>query len=219
MGHGTVVVEACVESVAAAVAAQAAGAARVELCVNLRDDGTTPPPPTIAQCRERLAIALFVLIRPRAGSFQYDDTEFATMCGDIEQAKRLGADGIVVGGLDAHGAVDVARIERLIAAARPLPVTFHRAFDQTSDPFAALEQLIELGCDRVLTSGHADTAETGIPILARLVRQAAGQIGVLAAGKIDSTNVMRIIRETGVREIHLRGERLPGVMESLGLRK
>src|SRR5207249_1966659 len=209
-------VEACVESADAAVAAQAAGAARVELCANLEDDGTTPDRAAIAFCRERLAIKLFVLIRPRPGDCHYDTAEYEAMHDDIEAAKRLGADGVVIGGLTRDGDLDVAGIERLIGAARPLAVTFHRAFDVARDPFATLELLIELGCDRVLTSGRAPTAEQGIPTLARLVRHAEGKIGILAGGRIDGAGVRRIIAETGVREIHLRGERLGGVMAALG---
>src|SRR6476619_4652392 len=145
--------EICVDSVAGVRAAKKAGAHRVELCANLLEGGTTPSRGTIKRARSIEGIKLHVIIRPRGGDFLYDDDEFAAMAADIDTAKREGADGVVIGLLTADGEVDGPRTRELIARARPLSVTFHRAFDMTRDPFTALATLIELGVDRILTSG------------------------------------------------------------------
>jgi len=200
-------IEACVDSVESATQAQAGGAGRVELCAGLGEGGTTPSSGTIALARERLTIGLFVLIRPRGGDFRYTPEEYETMSRDVTAARAAGADGIVLGALTESGQVDREGMSRLLDAAGPLPVTFHRAFDASRDLDEALDVLLELGVRRVLTSGGAGTALEGIPTLARLVRRAHGRIGILAAGGIDESNARRIVRETGVGEIHLRGTR------------
>jgi copper homeostasis protein len=200
-------IEACVDSVESAIQAQAGGAARVELCAALGEGGTTPSPGTIEVARERLTIGLFVLIRARGGDFRYTSEEYETMARDVTAAKTLGADGVVVGALTEAGQVDRDCIRRLIEAAHPLPVTFHRAFDASRNLDEALDVLQELGVRRVLTSGGERTAEAGIPKLKHLVGQAGDRITILAGGGIDETNAARIVRETGVREIHLRGTR------------
>jgi copper homeostasis protein len=200
-----VLVEACVDSVASALAAEAGGARRVELCDNLVEGGTTPSAATIALACERLTIPVFVIVRPRGGDFLYSDLELEIMRRDIEQAKALGAAGVVIGVLRADGTVDVERARPLVEAARPLAVTHHRAFDVTRDPVEALEAIIELGADRVLTSGQAPSALEGSAVIAAAVRQAAGRIGILPGAGIDGTNARRIIEETGAREIHVRG--------------
>lgn len=209
-----VLVEACVDSVESAVAAEQGGAGRIELCDNLIEGGTTPSAGAILGCRERLRIPVFVMIRPRGGDFLYSDIEFEVMRRDIAVAKELGAHGVVFGILRRDGSVDVERTRVLVEEARPLAVTFHRAFDVCRDPDEALEALIALGIDRVLTSGQAAKAEEGIPTIAALVRQAAGRIGILPGGGIDESNVARIVAETGAREVHVRGTSIqPSPME------
>lgn len=199
-----VLVEACVDSVESAQAAERGGARRVELCANLLEGGTTPSTATIELCRERLEIPVFVIIRPRGGDFLYSDTEIEVMRRDIAGAARAGAAGVVVGVLRRDGSVDAERMRPLVEAARPLAVTFHRAFDVTRDADEALDALLALGVDRVLTSGRAVTAEAGIPVIARLVERSAGRLVVLAGGGVREHNVERIVRETGVREVHVR---------------
>src|SRR2546425_4990959 len=172
-----VLVEACVDSVESALAAARGGAHRIELCANLVEGGTTPSAGTLAVCRARLEIPIFVLIRPRGGDFLYSAAELAVMLEDVRRAKETGAHGIVTGVLRADGEIDQDRTGELIAAARPLRVTFHRAFDVCRDAGRALETLIALGVERVLTSGQAATAPEGAEAIAGLVRRAAGQPG------------------------------------------
>ena len=200
-----ILVEACVDSVEGAIAAQAGGAGRVELCDNLLEGGTTPSAGTIAVARERLTIPLFVLVRPRGGDFLYSEAELNVMRRDIELARSLGADGVVIGALTADGDVDVPRTRELAALARPMRVTFHRAFDLTRDPAASLDAVAAAGADRVLTSGAAPTALEGLATIAALVRQAAGRFTILAGGGITDESAPRVVRDTGVREVHVRG--------------
>ncbi len=178
------------------------GADRVELCANLGQGGITPSAGTIAVARTHASIAIFVLIRPRGGDFLYSDSEFEVMRHDIETAKMLGADGIVTGILTADGRVDKPRMAALIALAQPLPVTFHRAFDLAAHPFEALEDCIELKISRILTSGQARTAMEGASLIAELVRQSAGRIGILPGCGINEKNVRQLIEKTGVEEVH-----------------
>lgn len=197
-------VEACVDSVSSALAAQLGGASRVELCANLVEGGTTPSAGTIAVARERLQIDLFVIIRPRGGDFLYAPHEFDTMLKDISLARQLEADGVVIGALSPNGTIDQEGTRRLLEAARPLPVTFHRAFDLTRDLAESLEDLLSLGVDRVLTSGGEATALEGVDTLAKLVRRADGRIGILAGGGVNETNVTELVARSGVREVHVR---------------
>jgi copper homeostasis protein len=206
-------IEACVESVESAAQAQAQGAHRVELCTALNVGGTTPDHDSIARTRERLTIGLFVLIRPRGGDFCYTPDEYETMAQDVLAAKTLGADGVVIGALTVRGEVDRAGVRRLLEAAHPLPVTFHRAFDASRNLDEALNVIQELGFQRILTSGGAPTAEAGIPVLKRLVAN-ADRVSILACGTIGA-NARRIVVETGVREIHMRGSRLQTVLAQL----
>ena len=194
--------EICVDSVAGVRAAKAAGADRVEFCANLLEGGITPSCGMIRQARIVSGIGLNVIIRPRGGDFLYDADEFATMRGDIETAKAEGADGVVIGQLTAAGEVDLTRTRELIALARPLSVTFHRAFDMTPDPFLALETLIELGVSRVLTSGQEATVLEGLPLIAELIRRAGERIVVMPGGGITSRNIDRIVAVAKPREIH-----------------
>jgi len=203
----TVLVEAAVESLNAALAAAEGGADRIELCTDLAHGGTTPDEKVLRACRAQLTIPVFVLIRPRAGDFVYTEAEHQAMLEQIRGAKAAGADGIVTGALTDPGASprgqpNESRTIDLIAAARPLPVTFHRAFDACDDLSAALEILLRLGVERVLTSGGAPTAPEGAGRLDRLVVQSSGRIEILAGGGIDAKNVAALVHESGVREIH-----------------
>jgi copper homeostasis protein len=213
----TVLVEACVDSLAAAHQAAIAGAARLELCQNLDQGGTTPDWKLATAVREQVRLPLHVLIRPRAGDFHYRGDELEAMAGDIARAQALGAQGVVFGGLDTAGGIDETLCRRLLGVARPLTATFHRAFDEVPDPAAALERLVGLGFERVLTSGQAATALLGTDRLAALVVQARGRIGVLAGGGIRAHNVRTIVAATGVREVHSSGGRegIRGIVEAL----
>jgi copper homeostasis protein len=197
-----VIYEICVDSVAGVRAAKAAGANRVELCANLLEGGTTPSRGMMQRARTVAGIGLQVIIRPRGGDFLYDEDEFAIMRTDIETAKEEGADGVVIGLLTADGEVDVARTRELIARARPLSVTFHRAFDMTRDPFAALETLIGLGVDRILTSGQEPSVLEGLPLIAELIRRAGDRIIIMPGAGITPRNAERIIAAAGPKEIH-----------------
>ena len=198
MSH--ILVEAAVESLSAALAAAEGGAQRVEYCTDLASGGTTPPLDVLP----KVAVPVFVLIRPRAGDFVYTDDEHRTMLRQIAQAKAVGAHGIVSGALTDEGDVEAERTAELIGATRPLPFTFHRAIDirvyTRINP--ALEILIKLGVERVLTSGGANTAPEGAKQIARYVQQAKGRITILPGGGIDASNVAQLVRETGVNEIH-----------------
>ena len=194
--------EICVDSIAGVRAAKAAGAQRVELCGNLLEGGVTPSRGAIRQARTVTGIGLHVIIRPRGGDFLFDDDEFAVMRADIETAKAESADGVVIGLLMAAACIDVERTRALIALARPLAVTFHRAFDMTPDPFEALETLIGLGLERVLTSGQEATVLEGLPLIAELVRRAGQRINVMPGGGITARNVERIVAAAKPAEIH-----------------
>lgn len=195
--------EICVDTVESAMAAQLGGAQRVELCDNLLEGGTTPSAGMIALTRQQLTIDLNVIIRPRGGDFCYSDLEFAVMQYDIEQAKRLGANGVVIGLLNPDGTIDKVRTAALIDLARPLSVTFHRAFDMAADPQQALEDLITLGVDRLLTSGQESSALEGLDLITALVAQAAERIIIMPGGGINDRNVMKIVQHSGVQEVHM----------------
>ena len=200
-------VEICVDSAAGAFAAERGGADRVELCDNLLEGGTTPSAGCIKVARRGLRIGLQVIIRPRGGDFLYDATEMEVMREDIRMAKDLGADGVVIGCLTAEGEIDQARTRDLIELARPLNVTFHRAFDMCRDPGKGLEELIGLGVNRVLTSGQESTSLEGLELLAALQKQAAGRIIVMPGGGITPRNIKKIVAGTGVSEVHLSARR------------
>jgi copper homeostasis protein len=198
-----VAVEICVGDVESAAAAEAGGASRVELCDSLAAGGTTPSAGAIAIASRRLSIPVHVLIRPRAGDFVYSELELEVMRHDVEVAKTLGAAGIVTGVLTAGGTIDREQTARLAAIARPLSLTFHKAFDHVRHHLEALDILLDLGFDRVLTSGGRPTALEGVGTLRALVERAAGRLIVMAGGRLNAESVPRIIREAKVREIHL----------------
>lgn len=195
--------EVCANSVESCLAAQAGGVHRVELCAGIPEGGTTPSYGDILIAREHLReTKLHVIIRPRGGDFLYSSIEQRIMLKDIENARRLGADGVVFGCLTAEGDVDVSLMKLLMEAARGMSVTFHRAFDVCRNPYEALEDIIRLGCNRILTSGQQATAEQGILLLKELGQQAANRIILLAGCGVNESNIARIAQETGIREFH-----------------
>lgn len=200
--------EICAASLASALAAQAGGAHRIELCQNLEQGGTTPSYGLIKEVRARLHIPVFVLIRPRPGGFVYNEDELAIMQTDIETCRALGCAGVVLGALDAAGRVDQAACRTFIATAGPLEVTFHRAFDASPDQSGALEAISALGCQRVLTSGGQPTAEAGQAQLAALVAQAAGRVRIMPGAGITAANVRALAARTGALEFHASAKRL-----------
>ncbi|AWV08391.1 copper homeostasis protein CutC [Marilutibacter maris] len=202
MSAGAPLLEIAANSLASALAAQAGGADRVELCENLGEGGCTPSWGTIAAARERLGIPLYVLVRPRAGDFLYDEDEREAMRRDIEACVRIGCDGVVIGALDADGDVDMATCRELVAAAGPLGVTFHRALDASRDPVAALEAAIALGCERVLTSGAQANALDGAATIATLVERAAGRIRVMAGAGVEAATLPLLRQRSGADEFH-----------------
>ena len=200
----TVHVEAAVDSFAGALAAQDAGVHRIELCGPLHEGGTTPSAGLIARSLERLLVSVHVLIRPRVGDFVYTDDEFEIMKRDIAVSKELGADGVVIGILTSEGEVDADRLAELHAVASPLHVGFHRAFDAVKDQDEALELLVSLQFDTILTSGAAETAALGAERIKHLVERAGDRIGIIAGGSITSDSVSALVRDTGARMVHSR---------------
>ena len=197
------VFEICLDSAESCVRAQEGGADRVELCSALMEGGLTPSFGMIKEARKVLtSTKLFVIIRPRGGDFCYSDSEFETMKHDVLAAKEIGADGIVIGILKPDGAVDVERTGQLIKLARPLPVTFHRAFDMARDPFEALEAVISMGCERILTSGQESSSLEGADLLTELIKRAGGRIIIMPGGGVRERNIKKIRDLTGAKEFH-----------------
>lgn len=195
--------EICLDSVESCIAAEHGGAQRVELCADLAEDGITPSAGMIAAARSRIRIGIHVMVRPRSGDFCYSDAEYEVMKRDVAFARELGADGVVFGILTRDGLVDEPRTRELVALASPMIVTFHRAFDATTDPFQSLECLIASGVRRVLTSGQAPSAAKGIEVIRQLVMQGNGRIEVMAGVGITTENAREIRDKTGVRDIHV----------------
>lgn len=201
------IIEVCANSAASCVAAEQGGAARVELCAGIPEGGTTPSYGEMVTARRAIGIQLNVIIRPRGGDFLYTSAEVQTMLLDIEAAKAAGADGVVFGCLRADGTVDVELNRRLKEAAGGLSTTFHRAFDVCRDPFEALEEIIALGFDRILTSGQEASAPAGAALIAELVRRAAGRIIIMPGCGVNETNVSELARATGAEEFHMSARR------------
>ena len=195
-------VEICVDSTDSAVAAERGGAQRVELCSDLVEGGITPSAGLIATVRQKIQIGLQVMIRPRGGDFHYSAEEFDIMRRDIRMAKQLGANGVVFGLLDPDGNLEVERTRELVELARPLNVTYHRAFDMARDLDTSLEDAIRTGADRILTSGAEAAAPDAIPTLKRLIAAAGERIIILVGGGMKPHNARRVIAETGAKEIH-----------------
>jgi copper homeostasis protein len=200
----TVLFESCIDSHDAARASALGGAGRVELCARLDVGGTTPDAVSIERCVASIAIPVFVMIRPRGGDFVYDAVEVEAMEAAIGTAIAVGARGLVFGALRADATVDTDVMKRLIDRARPLAVTCHKAIDATRDPLEALDALLALGVDRVLTSGGAETALDGTATIARMVARAGDRLVVMAGGGIRAHNVGAVVERTGVREVHAR---------------
>lgn len=189
-------------------AAVKGGADRIELCANLAEGGTTPSLGTIRQCRDAFGVALYPIIRPRGGDFLYSEEEFQVMLQDIKFCKHLGCDGVVIGMLNSDGTIDVKRTEALVTVAYPLGVTFHRAFDRCKDPRQALEQLIEIGCERILTSGQQPSVVDGVELVAELQQQADNRIIIMPGSGVRKENIKMLADKTGCNEFHssLRGK-------------
>ncbi len=200
-------VEICVDSVESAVSAQSAGADRVELCAGLPEGGTTPSYGTILSARHNLDIGLHVMIRPRGGDFLYSDTEFDIMRRDIEICGECGVDSVVFGLLKPDGNIDIERTSILVGYAYPMQVTFHRAFDMCYDPVQGLEDVIDTGAARLLTSGQKNRAPEGATLIRQLVMQGGERIIIMAGGGIDESNAAGFVKESSVREIHLTGRK------------
>lgn len=200
--------EACVDTLTSAHNAELGGADRIELCDNLGDAGTTPSHGVLRLALEQLKLMVYPIIRPRGGGFVYDDHDIAVMRADLRHARDLGAPGAVIGAITADGDVDEAVVATLRADAPDMQLTFHRAFDVCRDASAALETLIRLGMDRVLTSGQAEDAWEGRDMIAQLVRQGAGRITILAGGGVNEDNAAALVEHTGVMELHVRGATL-----------
>jgi len=202
--------EICIDSVESAMIAAEAGADRVELCANLFEGGTTPSSSIIEECRKVKGIELMVMVRPRGGDFCYSDTEFFLMKRDIEIIKALGADGVVFGILDKDGNIDIQRTKELVELARPMKVTFHRAFDMSNNIFKALEDVIETGCGRILTSGGEQTAIEGKVNIKDLVEEAGDRIIILAGSGVSEDNIKELVKVAKIKECHFSARALLG---------
>jgi len=195
--------EVCVANFQSAIEAQRGGADRVELCENIIEGGTTPSAGMIRLVRERLEIGLHVMIRPRGGDFLYSDDEFEIMKADIDTAKKLKADGVVFGMLLPDGRIDLERSIALAELARPLTVTFHRAFDMTRDAFEALNDVKQIGADYLLTSGLQNKAHEGGGLIAQLVQDAGDDLKIMAGSGVNEETIEPLIKQTGARHFHV----------------
>lgn len=189
-------------------AAVEGGADRIELCAALTEGGTTPSQGMIRRCREAFSVSLFPIIRPRGGDFLYSDDEYEIMLKDVLLCKQSGCDGVVIGLLRSNGDIDLSRTARLVEAAYPMEVTFHRAFDRCRDPLAALEELISIGCQRILTSGQQPSAPDGIELIAQLVTAASHRIVIMPGSGVRKENIRSLAENSGATEFHssLRGK-------------
>jgi len=212
--------EVCVDSIESALAAQKGGAHRIELCDNMQEGGTTPSIGTIALARRLCDIPIHVMIRPRGGGFCYSENEFEVMKMDIQHTKNLGADGIVFGVLKPDATIDMERCAEFAALARPMSITFHRAFDVVRDAAPSLEALIQLGVDRLLTSGQKPSALEGLSLVTELVKQARERIIIMPGAGITHQNISQIMRQAGVSDVHVYGAAtVPVAMQSEDARR
>lgn len=200
-------IEVCVENLQSLAAAFKGGASRIELCGSLVEGGITPSRSFIKTARAQIQIELYIMIRPRPGDFCYTEAEFEIMKQDILDCKELGADGVVFGILCPDGTVDLHRSASLVQLARPMSVTFHRAFDLTRNPFTALEDIISIGADRLLTSGQKTTAIEGAELIAQLIQKADNRIIIMPGSGISENNIKEIRDKTGAKEFHLSGRK------------
>lgn len=196
------ILEVCAGSLHSALAAQEGGAYRIELCDNLYEGGTTPSIGTIELARVKLSIKLHVIIRPRGGDFLYSDLEYVIIKRDVERCRNSRVDGVVIGFLKSDGRVDIERTREIVELARPMSVTFHRAFDMSRDPFEALEDLKIAGVDRILTSGQKNHAPDGADLIARLVRQSAGKVVIMPGGGLNEHNISEFSVKVNASEYH-----------------
>ncbi|HMR57780.1 MAG TPA: copper homeostasis protein CutC [Cyclobacteriaceae bacterium] len=194
--------EIVVYNIESALKAQEGGADRIELCDTPGEGGTTPSYGVIEAVRQHVSMDVFVMIRPRGGDFHYSSYEFHCMKRDIDQCQKLSVDGVVLGILNADGTLDKKRCKELIDRARPLKVTCHRAFDMTRDPFEALEDCIELGFDRILTSGQQATASKGVDLISQLIQKAKGRIVIMPGTGVNEDTVVEIVQKSRANEIH-----------------
>jgi len=194
--------EICSFDLVSAILAQDAGAGRIELCAGPAEGGTTPGPGVIKAARERIHIDLYPIIRPRGGDFLYSDEEYDVMVKEVNFCKQVGCNGVVIGLLNADGTVDKGRVGRLVEMAYPLGVTFHRAFDWATNPFEALEDIISLGCERILTSGQRPTAPEGAALINELIRQADDRIIIMPGSGIRADNILELAEKTDASEFH-----------------
>ncbi|HSG08854.1 MAG TPA: copper homeostasis protein CutC [Longimicrobiales bacterium] len=192
------------------------GPHRLELCRDLDAGGLTPPAALVQAVKHAVSIPVFVMARPAAGAFHLSPAEIEAALADVELVKGAGADGVVVGFLLPDGSVDRDATAAAVDRAGPLPVTFHRAFDETPDPEGGLEVLVEAGVQRVLTAGGPLAARHNADMLAALVRQAAGRMGVLVGGRVREDHVRHLVAYTGAREVHARAAAVGGIVRSLG---
>lgn len=207
-------IEIVVYNIESALRAQEGGADRLEVCASPGEGGITPAYGTIELIRQNVSMDVYVMIRPRGGDFHYNNYEFHAMKRDISQCQKLSVDGIVLGILNVDGTIDKKRCKELIDKARPLKVTCHRAFDMTRDPFEALEDCIEVGFDRILTSGHQSKAIQGVSLLSALVEKAAGRIIIVPGSGVNESTVGEIVTKTKATEIHLSAvSSRPGAMQ------
>ena len=194
--------EICCYSVESAILAEQAGADRIELCENFSEGGTTPSYATIKIAVKKLQIPVNVIVRPRGGDFLYSDIEYELIKEDVKKSKELGVNSIVVGFLNSDGSIDTQKTKEIIDLAKPMEVTFHRAFDRCKNPFEALEQLIEMGVKRILTSGQRNIASEGIQLLKQLVEKAQGRIVIMPGSGVNDKNISKLISETKAVEYH-----------------
>lgn len=199
-----ILVEVCADSTCSAIEAQEGGANRIELCINLAEGGTTPPLSQIQLTSQKVNIPIHILIRPRGGNFLYNNIEFEAMKMDIHLCGQKGCDGVVFGILNADGSIDIKRNKELayIAKAYGMSITFHRAFDHCQDLSTSLEKVIDLGCNRILTSGGKKTASEGMNDLRKLIEQAGNRIIIMPGGGITEDNISDLIKVSGLKEFH-----------------